>query len=43
MTLAPTNEAIGREIMQKKPDDKRNCHYDLGMSWLGVRLVLLSD
>jgi hypothetical protein len=40
MTLAPTNETIICEIMQKKdPKGKKKCHYDLGISKLGVRIV----
>jgi hypothetical protein len=40
MTLAPTNKTIRREIMQKKdPKGKKQCHYDLGISRLGVRIV----
>ncbi len=41
MTLAPTNEAIRREIMRKKPVGKKD-HYDLGISWLGVRILFIS-
>jgi hypothetical protein len=28
---------------KKDPKGKKNCHYDLGISWLGVRIVLLSN
>jgi hypothetical protein len=27
---------------KKDPKGKKNCHYDLGISWLGVRIVSLS-
>ena len=40
MTLAPTNEAIRHEIMRKNTLwVKKRGHYDLGVSWLGVRIV----
>jgi hypothetical protein len=40
MTLTPMNEAIRREIMRKKrPKGLKKCHYDLGISRLGARIV----
>jgi hypothetical protein len=39
MTLAHTNETIRHEIMQKKDPKGKKCHYDLGISRLGVRIV----
>jgi hypothetical protein len=40
MTLTPMNETIRHEIKQKKdPKGIKKCHYDLGISRLGVRIV----
>jgi hypothetical protein len=42
MTLTPTNEAIRRETMQKKTLWVKKDHYDLGVSWLGVRILFIN-
>ncbi len=42
MTLAPTNEAIRHEIMRKKTLWVKKDQYDLGVSWLGVRMLFIN-